>query len=118
MRVATTYDNGNIFMHFGRSEQFKIYDIQHGKVLNEQVVGTGGTGHGALRVYSPTAVWTRSSAAASAVAPSTRSPRLASPSMAAPGQLRCVRQGAHRRHACTERRGHVRLPRPRPRAHP
>ena len=48
MRVATTYDNGNIFMHFGRSEQFKIYDIQDGKVLNEQVVGTGGTGHGAL----------------------------------------------------------------------
>ena len=37
-----------IFMHFGRSEQFKIYDIQDGKVLNEQVVGTGGTGHGAL----------------------------------------------------------------------
>lgn len=48
MRVATTYDKGNIFMHFGRSEQFKIYDIQDGKVLNEQVVGTGGTGHGAL----------------------------------------------------------------------
>ena len=48
MRVATTYDNGNIFMHFGRSEQFKIYDIQDGKVLNERVVGTGGTGHGAL----------------------------------------------------------------------
>lgn len=48
MRVATTYDNGNIFMHFGRSEQFKIYDIQDDKVLNEQVVGTGGTGHGAL----------------------------------------------------------------------
>lgn len=48
VRVATTYDNGNIFMHFGRSEQFKIYDIQDDKVLNEQVVGTGGTGHGAL----------------------------------------------------------------------
>ena len=32
MRVATTYDNGNIFMHFGRSEQFKIYDIQDGKI--------------------------------------------------------------------------------------
>lgn len=48
MRVATTYDNGNIFMHFGRSEQFKVYDIQDGKVLNEQVVGTGSTGHGAL----------------------------------------------------------------------
>lgn len=48
VRVATTYDNGNIFMHFGRSEQFKIYDIHDDKVLNEQVVGTGGTGHGAL----------------------------------------------------------------------
>ena len=48
MRVATTYDNGNIFMHFGRSEQFKIYDIQDGEVIDEQVVGTGGTGHGAL----------------------------------------------------------------------
>lgn len=48
MRVATTYDDGNIFMHFGRSEQFKIYDIQDGKVLNEQVVNNGGTGHGAL----------------------------------------------------------------------
>ena len=32
MRVATTYDNGNIFMHFGRTEQFKIYDIQDGKI--------------------------------------------------------------------------------------
>ena len=42
------HESGNIFMHFGRSEQFKIYDIQDGKVLNEQVVGTGGTGHGAL----------------------------------------------------------------------
>ena len=48
MRVATTYDNGNIFMHFGRSEQFKIYDIQDGEVIDKQVVGTGGTGHGAL----------------------------------------------------------------------
>ena len=84
MRVATTYDNGNIFMHFGRSEQFKIYDIQDGKVLNEQVVGTGGTGHGALAGYLPTVALTRSSAAVSAAAPSTRSPRPASRSMRAP----------------------------------
>lgn len=48
MRLAIPYDNGQVFQHFGRSEQFKIYDIQDGKVLNEQVVGTGGTGHGAL----------------------------------------------------------------------
>ena len=47
-KVANALVNGRALVHFGRSEQFKIYDIQDGKVLNEQVVGTGGTGHGAL----------------------------------------------------------------------
>ena len=110
MRVATTYDNGNIFMHFGRSEQFKIYDIQDGKVLNEQVVGTGGTGTVHWQVCLPTVASTRSSAAASAAVPSTRSPKPASRSMRAPRQLRCLRRGPHCRHARADRRGHLRLP--------
>ena len=48
MRVAVTYDNGNIFQHFGRTEQFKIYDVEDGKVASSQVIGTNGEGHGAL----------------------------------------------------------------------
>ena len=48
MRIAVTYENGQIFQHFGRTEQFKLYDVSDGKVINEQVVGTNGTGHGAL----------------------------------------------------------------------
>ena len=48
MRIAVTYENGMIFQHFGRTEQFKIYDIENGKITNEQVVGTNGAGHGAL----------------------------------------------------------------------
>ena len=28
MRIAVTYDNGNIFQHFGHTAQFKIYDIE------------------------------------------------------------------------------------------
>ena len=48
MRVAVTYENGMIFQHFGRTEQFKLYDIEEGKVISEQVVGTNGAGHGAL----------------------------------------------------------------------
>ena len=48
MRIAVTYENGNIFQHFGRTEQFKIYDIEDGKVVSAQVIGNGGTGHGAL----------------------------------------------------------------------
>ena len=48
MRIAVTYENGQIFQHFGRTEQFKLYDVADGRVINEQVVGTEGAGHGAL----------------------------------------------------------------------
>ena len=48
MRVAVTYDNGNVFGHFGRTEQFKVYDIEDGKVVDSQMLGTNGEGCGAL----------------------------------------------------------------------
>ena len=48
MRIAATYDQGEIFQHFGRTEQFKLYDVQDGKIVSEQVIGTNGNGHGAL----------------------------------------------------------------------
>lgn len=48
MRIAVTYDNGMIFQHFGRSEQFKLYDVENGAITNAQVVDTNGSGHGAL----------------------------------------------------------------------
>ena len=48
MRIAVTYENGEIFQHFGHSEQFKLYDVEDGKITNEQVVDTNGSGHGAL----------------------------------------------------------------------
>lgn len=48
VRIAVTYENGQIFQHFGRTEQFKVYDVQDGKVVSSEVVGTGGNGHGAL----------------------------------------------------------------------
>ena len=38
MRIAVTYENGEIFQHFGHSEQFKIYETADGKVLSEEVV--------------------------------------------------------------------------------
>ena len=47
MRIAVTYANGEIFQHFGRTEQFKVYDVENGQVLRSQVVGTGGPGPGA-----------------------------------------------------------------------
>lgn len=48
MRVAVTYENGEIFQHFGHTAQFKIYDIENGEILSTEVVDTNGSGHGAL----------------------------------------------------------------------
>ena len=48
MRIAVTYENGNVFQHFGHTRQFKVYDVQDGKILSSEVVDTAGSGHGAL----------------------------------------------------------------------
>ncbi len=48
MRIAVTYENGEIFQHFGHTEQFKLYDVEEGKIVSAQVVDSNGSGHGAL----------------------------------------------------------------------
>ena len=48
MKIAVTYENGMIFQHFGHTAQFKIYQVEEGKVVSSQVVDTDGSGHGAL----------------------------------------------------------------------
>ena len=48
MRIAVTYENGEIFQHFGHTAQFKLYDVDDGKIVREQIVDTNGSGHGAL----------------------------------------------------------------------
>lgn len=48
MKIAVTYENGQIFQHFGHTAQFKLYEVEDGKVVREAVVDTNGSGHGAL----------------------------------------------------------------------
>ena len=48
MRIAVTYENGDIYQHFGHTERFKIYDVQDGKVMDSRIIDTNGQGHGAL----------------------------------------------------------------------
>ena len=48
MKVAVTYENGEVFQHFGRTPAFKVYAISDGKVISSEVIDTNGTGHGAL----------------------------------------------------------------------
>ena len=48
MKIAVTYDNGNIFQHFGKTENFKVYEVEDNKVVSSEVIGSNGAGHGAL----------------------------------------------------------------------
>ena len=48
MKIAVTYENGQIFGHFGHTEQFKLYETEEGKIISSELVDTNGTGHGAL----------------------------------------------------------------------
>ena len=48
MKIAVTYDNGNIFQHFGRTASFKVYEVEDNKVVSSEVIGSNGVGHGAL----------------------------------------------------------------------
>ena len=48
MKIAVPFENGMVFQHFGRSEQFKFYEVENGAVLHSEVVSTNGQGHGAL----------------------------------------------------------------------
>ena len=48
MRIGVTYDQGQVFQHFGHTEQFKVYEVTDGAITSSEVVSTNGQGHGAL----------------------------------------------------------------------
>ena len=48
MKIAVTYDNGNVFQHFGKTESFKVYEVADSKVVSSEVISSNGSGHGAL----------------------------------------------------------------------
>ncbi len=48
MRIAVTYDDTEVYQHFGDTSYFKIYDVQDGKVVKSELVPTGDVSHAAL----------------------------------------------------------------------
>lgn len=48
MKIAVTYDRGNVFQHFGQTTQFKIYEVEDKHVISQDIADTNGDGHGAL----------------------------------------------------------------------
>jgi len=48
MKAAVTYENGEVFQHFGKTENFLIGTIDSGAVTGTEVVNSNGASHGAL----------------------------------------------------------------------
>ena len=48
MKIAVTYENGEVFQHFGKTETFKVYEVEDQKVVSSELIASNGTGHGAL----------------------------------------------------------------------
>lgn len=51
MKIAVTYDNGEVFQHFGHTEQFKIYNVENNEVISSELVSTNGSGHSAIAQF-------------------------------------------------------------------
>ena len=43
--VAIPYADGEVFQHFGKSKQFRIYTVSDGKTVASETADTDGTGH-------------------------------------------------------------------------
>ena len=48
MKIAVTYENGQVFPHFGHTETFKVYEVEGGQVVSSALLSAGGSGHEAL----------------------------------------------------------------------
>ena len=51
MRIAITFENENVFQHFGHTKQFKLYDVENNSIVKEEIIDTNGQGHGALASF-------------------------------------------------------------------
>ena len=48
MIIAVTSKDGEVFQHFGHSEEFTLFEVENGTVIETKKVATNGQGHGAL----------------------------------------------------------------------
>jgi len=47
-KIAVCYEDGEVFQHFGRTEQFKLYGITDGKVTTTKIISHGEYSHEGL----------------------------------------------------------------------
>ena len=51
MKIAVPFANGEVFQHFGHTENFKLYEIEAGQVVSSEIIDTNGSGHDALASF-------------------------------------------------------------------
>lgn len=51
MKIAVTYENGNVFQHFGHTEQIKLYEIEDNQIKSSQILDTSASGHEKLALF-------------------------------------------------------------------
>ena len=48
MIVAITYENGNVFMHYGKTRQFILFNIENNSVVDSKIIDCGEYSHHTL----------------------------------------------------------------------
>lgn len=48
MKVAVTHEQGKIFEHFGRTQEFEIFNVEKGEIIESNIIGAPAEGHGAI----------------------------------------------------------------------
>ena len=51
MRIAVPFANGEVFQHFGHTENFKLYEIETGQIVSSEIIDANGSGHDALASF-------------------------------------------------------------------
>lgn len=48
MKIAVTYEKGNVFQHFGKTKYFKIYEVENNEIKHSEIISNNGITHCAL----------------------------------------------------------------------
>ena len=56
MKIAVTSITG-IFSSIWKNREFKVYEVEDNQVVSSEVIGSNGTGHGALAAFFPSRAW-------------------------------------------------------------
>ena len=48
IKIAVTYENENVFQHFGHTKEFKVYSVENKSIVEMKVFSVGESGHCAL----------------------------------------------------------------------